>query len=169
MDKLISPPNYLNHACYERPAFPRDAVQEEQGVRASFCPRAAPEAARDVSPGLKCHLFLAGRCCKAVTPACHAKNAGRECSASSQISLENRNTGCVQLIFQGKRTSPRPALRKPRTTRDGGPRSLAPKQQTRAEQRRGHKRKPCTDPPPNITQEGAGTYEQQNLSCTCVA
>ena len=100
-----------------------------------------------------------------MTPACHAKNARQECSVSSQITLENRNTGFIQLIFQGKRTTPRPALRKPRMTRDGAPSSLAPEQQTRAEQRRGHKRKPCTDLPPNITQEGpVHTSSQTSLA-----
>lgn len=33
-----------------------------------------------------------------------------------------------------------------------------PEQQTGAEQKPGHKRKPCTDVPPNIAQEGARVF-----------
>lgn len=134
MDKLISPPNYHKHEGYGSPA----RILGDAAGRSRVCARplatSCSGCGSNVSQGLKQQLFLAGRCCEAVTPACHTKNVRRECSVSSQTSLENRNIRFVQLIFQRKGTSPQPALRKPRMTQEGAPWSLIPKR-TRAEQR----------------------------------
>lgn len=100
------------NASTTRPAFPGDAAGRS-GVCARPLATSCSGHGANVSQGLKQQLFLAGRCCEAVTPARHAKNVRRECSVSSQISLENRNIRFVQLISQRKGTSHGPPSRNP--------------------------------------------------------